>query len=167
MPELTGVQHIALTVTDARRSADWYTRVLDLHEVARFDEAGGERHKIILASHDRRILIGLVEHRGSAAGQSGTSAGRFGTAPHQYGSAPEQSGSAPGRFDERRPGLDHLAFAVAGRARLDAWAARLDQLGVPHSPAAPALLDPDNTVLVFRDPDDIQLELFALPTKEN
>ena len=36
----------------------------------------------------------------------------------------------PGRFSERRTGLDHLAFAVADRVALDAWADHLDALGV-------------------------------------
>jgi glyoxylase I family protein len=141
MPELAGVQHVALTVSDAGRSADWYADVLGLRIVARFEEGGGERYKIILADPAARILVGVVEHRG--------------TAPEQV---------APWRFDERRPGLDHLAFAVDGRAELDAWAAHLDALGVPYSPVAPATLDPRNAVLVFRDPDHIQLEFFAVPT---
>jgi glyoxylase I family protein len=138
MPELVGVQHIALTVTDARRSADWYAAVLGLRIVARFEEGGGDRYKVILADPDRRLTLGVVEHRGTATGH----------------------------FDERRPGLDHLAFAVDGRARLDAWAAHLDALGVPYSPVAPATLDPRNAVLVFRDPDHIQLEFFAVATEE-
>jgi glyoxylase I family protein len=133
MPDLAGVQHVALTVTDARASADWYARVLGLRVVARFEEGGGDRLKIILS--DGRFVLGVVEHRGAG----------------------------PGRFDERRPGLDHLAFGVAGRAELDAWAARLDSLSVPYSPIAPARLDPRNAVLVFRDPDNVQLELFAVP----
>jgi catechol 2,3-dioxygenase-like lactoylglutathione lyase family enzyme len=66
-----------------------------------------------------------------------------------------------GPFDETRTGLDHLAFGVASRAELDAWAARLDELGVPRSPVAPARTLPGAAVLVFRDPDNIQLELVS------
>ncbi|MCU1344030.1 MAG: Glyoxalase/bleomycin resistance protein/dioxygenase, partial [Acidimicrobiia bacterium] len=33
-------------------------------------------------------------------------------------------------FDERRPGLDHIAFGCANRSELVEWAARLDQLGI-------------------------------------
>jgi glyoxylase I family protein len=137
MPELAGVQHVALTVTDAGRSADWYAEVLGLRIVARFEEGGGERYKIIMTDRAARILLGVVEHR----------------------QAP------PERFDERRPGLDHLAFAVNGRAELDAWAAHLGALGVPYSPVAPGTLDPRTAVLVFRDPDHIQLEFFAVPAE--
>ena len=135
MPELTGVQHVALTVSDACSSAGWYARTLGLRVVAEFAEDGGDRYKIILADPAGRLTVGLVEHRGAAAE----------------------------RFDERRPGLDHLAFTVAGRAELDAWAARLDALQVPYSPIAAARLDPRNAVLVLRDPDNVQLELFAIP----
>jgi glyoxylase I family protein len=62
------------------------------------------------------------------------------------------------RFDENRVGLDHVSFAVPGRADLDAAAAALDSLGVAHSGVkniGVALL------LEFRDPDNIALELFA------
>ena len=34
------------------------------------------------------------------------------------------------KFDERRPGLDHIAFGVGSRQELVAWAGRLDELGV-------------------------------------
>ena len=66
-------------------------------------------------------------------------------------------------FDETRAGLDHLAFAVADRAELKAWAARLADAAVVHSPATAANSVPGAAVLVFRDPDNIQLELFAEP----
>jgi glyoxylase I family protein len=36
-------------------------------------------------------------------------------------------------FNERTPGLDHLAFGVTSRDELAEWAARLDELGVAHS----------------------------------
>lgn len=36
--------------------------------------------------------------------------------------------SGNGKFDERRPGLDHLALSVPTRAELDAWQRRLDSL---------------------------------------
>jgi glyoxylase I family protein len=67
-------------------------------------------------------------------------------------------------FDETRVGLDHLAFAVAGPSELDAWASRLAAAGVVHSPIAPANSIPGAAVLVFRDPDNIQLELFFDPS---
>ena len=62
------------------------------------------------------------------------------------------------RFDETNPGLDHLSFAVRDDAELQAWKTHLDALGIAHSPLAE---DPFGLVLVFRDPDNIQLELFV------
>jgi glyoxylase I family protein len=63
-------------------------------------------------------------------------------------------------FDERRPGLDHVAFGVGSRAELAAWAARLDELGVAHGEINDAGY---GSGLAFRDPDNIQLEIFAPP----
>jgi glyoxylase I family protein len=63
-------------------------------------------------------------------------------------------------FDERRPGLDHIAFGCASRRELDAWAARLDQLGIVHGEIVDAGY---GSGLAFRDPDNIALELFAPP----
>ncbi|GGV02081.1 glyoxalase [Actinomadura cremea] len=75
----------------------------------------------------------------------------------------QQHRDAEGAFDHRRPGLDHLAFAVASRADLDDWHARLTELGVTCSPVAETAFGP---VLCFRDPDGVQLELFAMATRE-
>ena len=63
-------------------------------------------------------------------------------------------------FDERRTGLDHLSFLVSDRAELEAWQERLEALGVEHTPIQDVQY---GSVLVFRDPDNIQLELFARP----
>jgi len=62
-------------------------------------------------------------------------------------------------FDEFRTGLDHLAFTVSSRDDLEACAAELAERGVEFSPIAET---PIGTVIVFRDPDNIQLE-FWLP----
>lgn len=64
-------------------------------------------------------------------------------------------------FDERRPGLDHLAFGCATRDELVAWADRLDALEVAHGGVVDA---PYGSGLSFRDPDNIALELFAPPS---
>jgi glyoxylase I family protein len=63
-------------------------------------------------------------------------------------------------FDERRPGLDHISFGCADRDELVAWAARLDELGIPHGEIMDAGY---GSGLSFRDPDNIALELFAPP----
>jgi glyoxylase I family protein len=63
-------------------------------------------------------------------------------------------------FSERRTGLDHLAFAVGSEEELEQWAERLEAAGVAHAgvqktPATGSIL------IAFRDPDDIQLELYV------
>jgi glyoxylase I family protein len=63
-------------------------------------------------------------------------------------------------FKETRTGLDHVGFQVESRAALEAWRARFDEVGVEHSPITDA---PYGSVLVFRDPDNIQLEMFCWP----
>jgi glyoxylase I family protein len=63
-------------------------------------------------------------------------------------------------FNERRPGLDHIAFGCASRSELEDWAKRLDELGIAHGEIKDAGY---GSGLSFRDPDNIALELFAPP----
>jgi catechol-2,3-dioxygenase len=61
-------------------------------------------------------------------------------------------------FNERRPGLDHLAFGCANRDELTAWEIRLHELGIANE----GIVDtPHYSALSFRDPDNIALEFFA------
>lgn len=65
------------------------------------------------------------------------------------------------RFDENRVGLDHMSFGVASRQALEDAVRVLDRHKVPHSEIrdlGPAF---GIYILVFRDPDNIQLELSA------
>ncbi len=64
-------------------------------------------------------------------------------------------------FNERRPGLDHVAFACTDRAELQTWAARLDELGISHGELKDAGY---GSGVSFRDPDNIALEFFAPPS---
>jgi glyoxylase I family protein len=73
-------------------------------------------------------------------------------------SFPELSSSE--RFDERRPGLDHIAFGCKSRDELVEWACHFDDICVKHSGIVDASY---GSGLSFRDPDDIALELFAPP----
>lgn len=58
-------------------------------------------------------------------------------------------------FDEHVPGLDHVGLAVDAREELDELEKHLIAEGVDHSPVT----NTDNgAALVFRDPDNIQLE---------
>jgi glyoxylase I family protein len=64
------------------------------------------------------------------------------------------------KFDERRPGLDHVAFGAANRAELEQWQARLDELGIAHGGIVDAHY---GSGLSFRDPDNVALEIFCPP----
>ncbi len=72
-------------------------------------------------------------------------------------------GRAPAgdRFDEARVGLDHLSFQVASRAELERAARLLDEQGVPRGEVTDLGDAFGLFILVFRDPDNIQLELTA------
>jgi glyoxylase I family protein len=63
-------------------------------------------------------------------------------------------------FDERRVGLDHVAFACGDRGELQQWESRLNTLGIAHGGIIDA---PYGSGLSFRDPDNLPLEFFAPP----
>ena len=126
MTALTGLHHVALTVSDRDASVAWYRDVLGFVEL--FLEEGEDRRACVLRFPDGPIGIGLVEFTGE----------------HDA-------------FDERRTGLDHVAFSVATRDELDEWAATLTAAGIEHSGAIDV---PPGAILNFRDPDGIALALF-------
>lgn len=64
------------------------------------------------------------------------------------------------RFDERRVGLDHVAFGCADRASLELQQKHLDGLGIEHGGIVDAAY---GSGLSFRDPDNLPLEFFAPP----
>jgi len=74
---------------------------------------------------------------------------------HQF---PDPASNEP--FDERRIGLDHLAFSCANRSELTEWETRLNELGVANGGIVDASY---GSGLSFRDPDNIALEFFAPP----
>lgn len=55
-------------------------------------------------------------------------------------------------------GFNLLNLAVEDRASVEAWAARLDQLGVEHSPVIEATI---GWIVVLHDPDGIELHLYT------
>lgn len=61
-------------------------------------------------------------------------------------------------FHHARTGMDHFSMRVASRDELERWVAWLDEHGVEHSPVHDM---PYGYVVVLRDPDHIQLELFV------
>lgn len=60
-------------------------------------------------------------------------------------------------FDPARTGGDHIGLKVNDREQLDEWAAWFVEQDVVHSPIADREY---GSVLCFKDPDGIQLELF-------
>jgi glyoxylase I family protein len=66
------------------------------------------------------------------------------------------------RFDEARVGLDHLAFRVASADDVERAAEHLDAQGISHSGAKPGRIA-NSSLVVFRDPDNIQLEYYYSP----
>jgi glyoxylase I family protein len=62
-------------------------------------------------------------------------------------------------FSEFRTGMDHFAFAVSSRAELEAWKGHFEALGVDHSPIKQGAT---GELITFRDPDNIQLEVYVL-----
>ena len=135
---INGVHHFSPTVSDVEASATWYEQVFSMM-----------RLPIPFAHHEREetgyavVLIDPV---------SGLAIGLH----HNEANEGEP-------FDECRTGLDHIGFAVPTRASLDAWAAKLDGLGIAHS-GVREISDPmPLATLVFRDPDNIQLEFIHSP----
>ena len=64
-----------------------------------------------------------------------------------------------GSFDEHRPGLDHVAYAVPDAASLRAWEQELTRRGVPHA----AIVETDaGHHLNLRAPDDVPIELYVM-----
>jgi catechol 2,3-dioxygenase-like lactoylglutathione lyase family enzyme len=135
-PALT---HVALTVTDLPTSVAWYRRLIGTDPV--LDEDTGPFHHVVFAIGDG-TLLGLHAFGSGTGSGTGGSAGRG------------------DRFDERRPGLDHVAFGCADRAELDKWRQRLDDLGIDHGEIVDAHY---GSGLSVRDPDNIALEFFAPP----
>jgi glyoxylase I family protein len=125
---LTGVHHIALTVSDLDRTFAWYRDVLGFEDMIRYRNDAIHRTYHVLTHPDLDgFMLALVQ-------------------------CDESTGNP---FDEDRIGLDHFSLGVGDRGELDEWQRRLDREGISYSVTEL----PELAVLVFRDPDDIQLEL--------
>ena len=127
---ITGIHHLALSVTDVDRSAAWYCELLGMVQVIG-DDTDDVRFRV-LAHPESGMVIGLRQYPSAGTGDS---------------------------FDEMRTGLDHVAIGVDSADALAAWEAKLAEQGITYTPATETLI---GTVIVLRDPDNIQLE-FWLP----
>ena len=135
------MHHIALTVRDLDASTSWYSSVFSLGHLMDVPHEGGVGR--ILASADMGLVFALHAH--------------------------ESSGGEP--FAETRTGLDHIGIVVPLRTDLEQWQDHLAEHGVARAQHAdkpltqsPIADEAYGSVLVFRDPDNIQLELVALPS---
>ncbi len=125
------IGHVTLTVSDLDRSVLWYERLFDTKVVVA-EDPGPFRRAVLLVGG--QTLVGF----------------------HEF---PDPADTLP--FNERRVGLDHLAFACNSRSELVAWEARLNGLGIANGGVVDAAY---GSGLSFRDPDNIALEFFALPS---
>jgi catechol 2,3-dioxygenase-like lactoylglutathione lyase family enzyme len=139
-PIRPSLHHIAITVTDLEASIAWYERVFGITCQLEVPHPGGTGK--ILADENWELVFALHRHDANA--------------------------SEP--FAETRTGLDHVGLRVPNRADLEAWQVHLDALGVRRAAMAdqpctqsPIEDRPFGSILVFRDPDNVQLELFAPP----
>lgn len=130
-PALGRLHHVGLTVNDVVASEAWYCRVLGLERLSVEHHNGGSGHTVLLHRPGGDLDIGLDHH-------------------------PSHEGD---RFEEHRTGLDHVSIHVEERADLDLWAAYLDWLDVRRGEITDVSEPFPFATLVFRDPDNIQLEL--------
>jgi glyoxylase I family protein len=132
------IHHLRLTVTDLKRSREFYTSLLGFDVAVESppddDPSAGEVFKILFG--------GCVMTRGNLL---------MGLRP---------MAAAGDRFDPDRVGLDHLSFGVPSRADLEEAARLFDERGVPHGEIT-TLAGFGIDVLPFEDPDGVQLELTA------
>jgi catechol 2,3-dioxygenase-like lactoylglutathione lyase family enzyme len=132
MPTISAIHHVSVTVTDIDRSVAWYGEVLGLERLMEEKHPDGGGYAIVLGKPDWSMCIGIHTHDANTAE----------------------------RFHEARTGLDHVGLLVPSKADLEAWEARLTELGVEHAPINDEL--EGFAVLVFRDPDNIQLEFVSM-----
>ena len=130
VPTLAAYSHLSLSVTDLERSTDWYCSVLGFEIVANVEGEGFRRNR--LRQPDAGITLTLTAH---------------------------ESGSGD-RFDERRTGMDHVAFMVPSVDDIHEFKQCFQDLGVEHSDVKPTAGGAGG-MITFRDPDNIQLEVFA------
>ena len=132
------IHHLRLTVTDVRRSREFYTSLLGFQVAVESPPPGDPG-----ADEAFSILFGgVVMIRGNVI---------MGLRP---------VAAAGDRFDPDRVGLDHLSFSVPAREDLEQAVRLFDEHGVTHG-AITRLPSFGIDVLPFNDPDGIQLELTA------
>ncbi|MFB6675076.1 VOC family protein [Streptomyces sp. NPDC056390] len=136
-PGVTGIHHLSLTVTDIEASLAWYQRLLRADRVpSKFPHVEREEtgYGVLLTEPRSGLVIGLHANTANRGEE----------------------------FAESRTGLDHVSFRVDTREDLEAWTAWLDELGIDHTGIRDQKEPFVYSTVVFRDPDNIQLELVAI-----
>ena len=72
----------------------------------------------------------------------------------------EHEAGSGDKFDERRTGMDHVSFVVPSVDDIHDFKQCFQDLGVEHSDVKPTAGGAGG-MITFRDPDNIQLEVFA------
>ena len=134
MAEIISYHHLSLTVTDRERSTRWYCDVLGFRVAD--DTVEGKWFRRTRLQHGNEgqggIILTLTQH------DDGTGE----------------------RFSAMRTGLDHVSLRVRNRKDLDELVASMDQAGVAHSEVKS--MGEGNALVTVRDPDNIQLEVYAV-----
>ncbi len=134
MAEIQGYHHVSLSVTDLAKSTEWYRETLGFEVDAEIEGDGFRRAR--LRAPGSGLTLTLTAHE-------------------------QQSGE---RFDERRTGVDHIAFDVGSAQAVQEFKGRFEQQGVVHSEVKQAA--GGSAMITVRDPDNVQLEVFGGPVNK-
>lgn len=134
----SGFHHVRLTVTDIGRSKKFYDEVFGWPIAV---DASDSVNEPGVTESPEKFYGGVVYQTPQGS--------LFGLRP--VGDC---------EFDSTRTGLDHIGFAVADRAALEAAQSALRDAGVPHGDVVD-LTDAGIAILSFQDPDDINVERTA------
>ncbi len=129
MAEVKGYHHVSLSVSDLGKSTEWYRQTLGFEIDAEIEGEGFRRTR--LRAPGSGLTLTLTAH--------------------------EQQTGEP--FDERRAGLDHIAFNVGSAEAVQELKGRFEERGVVHSEVKQAASG--SAMITLRDPDNIQLEVFG------
>ncbi len=129
MTDVIGYHHLSLSVSDLDKSTEWYQQVLGLDVAAQIEGEGFRRTR--LRAPGSGVTLTLTRHE-------------------------QQSGVT---FDERRPGMDHVALQVSSADEVKALKDRFAELGVNHSQVKAS--SGGTAMITLRDPDNIQVEVFG------